>query len=95
MHGVIHLWGVGSVVAEETSLAKLDQQGELVCGSVLHLVAGADQCVRLAVASLWLVTRGAQPVEIDESPAPAGIAMGSRSGHRGRASSAPVHKNRS
>ena len=67
--GVIYLWGLGSNVVEETSLAALQQQGQMVCGSALHLVHALVNLCGSQLPRLWLVTRGSQPVGSADSPA--------------------------
>jgi len=67
--GVIHLWGLGSSVVEETSVADMRQQGKMVCGTGLHLVHALVNVCSAHLPRLWLVTRGAQPVDSADSPA--------------------------
>ena len=68
-HGVIYLWGLGSVVSEKTTLAQLHHDEMTICGSALHLVQALVNASGSHLPRLWLVTRGAQPVKIVESPA--------------------------
>ncbi len=68
LHGVIHLWGLGSVVSEKTTLAQLHHDEMTICGSALHLVQALVNASGNHLPRLWLVTRGAQPVNIGESP---------------------------
>ena len=67
--GIIYLWGLEATVSEENGLSELHQRQEMVCGSVLHLVQALMRTCRSRLPRLWLVTRGAQAVEIADSPA--------------------------
>jgi len=65
-HGVIHLWGQGESVAQGEvaawqSLDSLQNSQLESCGSVLHLVQALVKSKQ--APRLWLVTRGAQPVD--------------------------------
>ena len=67
--GVIHLWGLDTVVSEETALSELHQQQENVCASALHLIQALIHTCSSRLPRVWLVTRGAQAVDVNESPA--------------------------
>jgi acyl transferase domain-containing protein/acyl carrier protein len=70
LRGVVHLWALETTMqehaAEEGSdegLSQLEAAQELCCGSVLHLAQAMVSREASGQPRLWLVTRGAQPVE--------------------------------
>ena len=65
--GVVHLWSLEAEPPEETTLASLESAQVLGCGSVLHLVQALAKVDRKEPPRLWLLTRGAQPVNETES----------------------------
>ncbi|MBV9279370.1 MAG: SDR family NAD(P)-dependent oxidoreductase [Chloroflexi bacterium] len=63
VRGVVHLWSLDAVATADASAHSLQATQNLGCYAVMHLVqalAEAGQSPRL-----WLVTRGAQPVDPD------------------------------
>ncbi|MFN6565611.1 SDR family NAD(P)-dependent oxidoreductase [Dendronalium sp. ChiSLP03b] len=62
---IIHLWSYQE--RSQNSLAALEQEQLLNCGSVLHLVQAVVQANFQTPPRLWLVTRGTQAVD---SPSP-------------------------
>ncbi|ARV62851.1 short-chain dehydrogenase [Nostocales cyanobacterium HT-58-2] len=62
LQGVIHLWNLDTATSELT-VAELEKSQMLGCGSVLSLVQALTQHSEIDLPRLWLVTRGAQPVE--------------------------------
>ncbi|MBI4587208.1 MAG: polyketide synthase dehydratase domain-containing protein, partial [Candidatus Rokubacteria bacterium] len=60
--GVVHLWSLDATPPEETTIASLEAAQTLGCHSVLTLVQELIQVGWSQPPSLWLVTRGAQPV---------------------------------
>lgn len=65
--GVIHLWGLEEKLGQDTTLASLRNTQISGCGSVLHLVQALAKS-GWTNPRLWLVTRGAQPVEPASNP---------------------------
>jgi myxalamid-type polyketide synthase MxaB len=71
---VVYLWGLTDVPAREITASSLPAAQALICGSVLHLV----QALAIARADLnpndaesprlWLLTRGAQAVDLEPGP---------------------------
>jgi NAD(P)-dependent dehydrogenase (short-subunit alcohol dehydrogenase family) len=66
--GVIHLWGLDGLPAEEMTAAQLAQAQTMGCRSVLHLVQALGTAGARRAPTLWLVTRGAQPVGSELAP---------------------------
>jgi myxalamid-type polyketide synthase MxaE and MxaD len=66
--GVVHLWSLDAPPPEETTVASLEAAQTLGCGSVLHLIQELAQTEWHESPRLWLVTRGAQPVEPEPVP---------------------------
>ncbi|MBN1489666.1 MAG: SDR family NAD(P)-dependent oxidoreductase [Phycisphaerae bacterium] len=62
--GIVHLWSLDTPAPDELTPALLDAAQVLSCGTALHLVQALAKRAD-AVGRLWLVTRGAQPVEIE------------------------------
>src|SRR5262249_15402040 len=71
--GVIHLWSVDAHPPEEVTAASLEAAQTFGCGSVLRLVQALSRSEQFGSPRLWLVTRGAQPVE--EKPSPLAVAQ--------------------
>jgi acyl transferase domain-containing protein len=64
LKGVIHLWSLeDSFAPEELTIPLLERVQVLGCGSTLHLVQALAKHYQQAVPRLWLVTRGAVPVD--------------------------------
>jgi len=63
--GVVHLWSLDSTREHETTAATLERDQTRNCGSTLHLVQALAKAGGARAPRLWLVTRGAQPVEKD------------------------------
>ncbi len=72
--GVIHLWSLDATPSEELTAPALTTAQIMGCGSVLHLMQTLIRREASAMAPLWLVTRGAVPVEGDHTLLP-GIAQ--------------------
>ena len=66
--GVVHMWALSVAVPLEMTAAMLETDQASVCGSVLHLVQALARCQLPPLPRLWLVTRGAQPVEMESLP---------------------------
>lgn len=62
LRGVVHLWSEDAQLAPLT-IPSLDATQVLGCGSTLHLVQALADRPELAFSRLWLVTRGAVPVD--------------------------------
>jgi acyl transferase domain-containing protein/acyl carrier protein len=62
LQGVIHLWNLNTAKSEVT-VAELEKSQVLGCGSVLSLVQALTLHSDIDSPRLWLVTRGAQPVQ--------------------------------
>ncbi len=63
LKGVIHLWGLEATQPEELTIWALEQSQTRGCGGVLHLVQALLKHNRADEPRLWLVTRGAMPVD--------------------------------
>jgi acyl transferase domain-containing protein/acyl carrier protein len=63
LKGVIHLWSLEAAFAPELTVPQLERVQVLGCGSALHLVQALAKHYQQAVPRLWLVTRGAVPVD--------------------------------
>jgi acyl transferase domain-containing protein len=68
---IVHLWSLDAPDAEKANLKAVEQAQTLGPVSVLRMVQALDRAAHLTPPRLWLVTRGAQPV--DEKPAPLAI----------------------
>lgn len=66
--GVIYLWGLDVTPAEATTEASLLSDEALICGGVLHLVQALVREQWTPSSRLWMVTNGAQPVEVSTLP---------------------------
>jgi myxalamid-type polyketide synthase MxaB len=62
--GIIHLWSVSETAAEPD----FDTAQQLGCQAILHLTQAVLQAKWAKPPRLWLVTRGAQPVESKPTP---------------------------
>ena len=60
--GVIHLWSLDALSTGKADNSPQDQQ-DVVCGSVLHLVQALGQTKGPSHPGLWLMTRGAQSIK--------------------------------
>jgi malonyl CoA-acyl carrier protein transacylase len=65
LHGVVHLWSLDSVKAEALTGLSLEAALQNGCGSTLYLVKSLLKLGLSKPPSLWLVTKGAQPVKIE------------------------------
>jgi acyl transferase domain-containing protein/NADPH:quinone reductase-like Zn-dependent oxidoreductase/aryl carrier-like protein len=72
-HGIVHLWNLDAPPAEDLRLAELKAAQEAGLFSVLYLVQAWEKSAYAAVASLLLVTRGAQAV--GDSPMSVAVAQ--------------------
>src|SRR5207237_577494 len=61
-----HLWSLDAPLAEQAGTTGLDQAQRLGCISALHLVQVLARSARGEEPRVWLVTRGAQPVDADD-----------------------------
>jgi NAD(P)-dependent dehydrogenase (short-subunit alcohol dehydrogenase family)/SAM-dependent methyltransferase/acyl carrier protein len=66
--GVIHLWGLDVLPADEITTSQLAMAQSRGCRSVLYLVQALATARASRAAKLWLVTRGAQPVGSEPAP---------------------------
>ncbi len=69
LRGAVHLWSLGVPAFEGVTPAELRVAEGLGCVSALQIVKALGRAVPCDQARLWIVTRGAQPVE-------AGAALG-------------------
>lgn len=65
VYGIIHLWSLDAIKAEITTIRDLENTVEKACRSVSVLVQCLNSSRFVQAPSLWLVTRGTQPVEIE------------------------------
>ena len=61
--GVIHLWGLDSTPADQTTPASLRADQELGCASLLYLTQALSEAEYAGRPLLWSATRGAQAVD--------------------------------
>src|SRR5262249_25769723 len=62
LHGVVHLWSLDAADTQTLNEADLQQASRRGCGSALYLVQSLLKAGFAEPPSLWLVTRGVQPV---------------------------------
>jgi len=62
LRGVVHLWSLDSVTAEDASADDLESAQTLGTVGVLHLTQALARRNASPAPRLWMVTRGAQPV---------------------------------
>lgn len=62
--GIIYLWGLDEVEAEQQLTADLEASQHLICGSIVYITHAAAQ--RLDRPRLWIVTQGGQAILEDE-----------------------------
>jgi len=63
LQGIIHLWSLEKDLTDELSIPALEQAQSFGCGSLLHLVQALVKHEETVLPRLWLVTRGAMPVD--------------------------------
>ena len=61
--GVIHLWGLDSTSADQTTPASLRADHELSCASLVYLAQALSEPEYIRRPRLWTITRGAQAVD--------------------------------
>ncbi|HEY8883692.1 MAG TPA: SDR family NAD(P)-dependent oxidoreductase [Chloroflexota bacterium] len=66
--GVVHLWGLESAPAAETTVATLDADQVRGSGSALHLVQALATAAWQQPPRLWLISRGVQVVAPSSAP---------------------------
>ncbi len=62
LRGVVHLWSIDSAESETLTGETLEAAFQMGCGSTLHLVQALIRAEMPEPPSLWIVSRGAQPV---------------------------------
>jgi malonyl CoA-acyl carrier protein transacylase len=72
LKGVVHLWSLDVVKTDALTVSDLETASQKGCGSTLHLIQSLGKAQLSRPPSLWLVTRGAQPVG---APAPLEVAQ--------------------
>ncbi|MCH8149008.1 MAG: SDR family NAD(P)-dependent oxidoreductase, partial [Planctomycetes bacterium] len=65
--GVVHLWSLNGASPDATTAETLKKDQVLTCQSVLHLVQALARAAWSDTPGLWLVTRGAQAVSLQET----------------------------
>jgi NAD(P)-dependent dehydrogenase (short-subunit alcohol dehydrogenase family)/acyl carrier protein len=68
LRGVIHLWSLDTTSPEQTSAASLQADQVLSTGNALHVIQSLLKLEESEPPRLWLVTRGAQPVDGHNTP---------------------------
>ena len=68
VRGIVHLWSLESMPPAETTLSSLAAAQDLGCVSSLHLVQALVESEWHEVPSLWLITRGVQPIAMEGRP---------------------------
>ncbi len=71
--GIVHLWSLDTIGADETTAASLASAQAIGCESVLGIVQQLAHSQRQDLPRMWLVTRGAQAVS--EEPSEMSIAQ--------------------
>jgi NADP-dependent 3-hydroxy acid dehydrogenase YdfG/acyl carrier protein len=66
LHGIIHLWSLSILPPSSTEERNNEFISDLGCNSVLYLIKTMSKRVA-SMPRLWLITKGAQPVNMDES----------------------------
>lgn len=62
--GIVHLWSLDSNTTQFTTTDSLQVDQIRNCGSVLHLLQALSATKIDSLPRLWLVTQGAQPIEL-------------------------------
>ncbi|MBW4667892.1 MAG: type I polyketide synthase [Cyanomargarita calcarea GSE-NOS-MK-12-04C] len=62
LQGIVHLWSLDTAQPNQLTISALEQAQVLGCGSVLHLVQMLLRQNIPVLPQLWLVTRGAMPI---------------------------------
>ncbi|MBP5971175.1 SDR family NAD(P)-dependent oxidoreductase [Brasilonema sp. CT11] len=65
--GIIHCWSLDTANRQELTAVNIDKTLELGCGSILHLVQSLIKANFAQSPSLWLVTRGTQLVDRNQT----------------------------
>ena len=65
--GILHMWGLDAVEMEQATVASLEANQGVICGSVLHVIQGVVQEKWSYSPQLWVITRGSQPVSEGEN----------------------------
>jgi acyl transferase domain-containing protein/acyl carrier protein len=73
LDGVVYLWGLDSAKTSELTITDLKEVSQRECGSILYLIRSLINVSFAEPPSLWLVTRGTQPV--GDMPHISGIAQ--------------------
>ena len=76
LHGVVHCFCLDPEVKEDLNSEELQAFSQKGCGSTLHLIQALVWAEWSQLPRLWLVTRGAQPVNSD-SPVVPGVGQSS------------------
>ena len=64
---VVHLWGLASRAAEETTCSELEIAQVMGCEAVLHIIQALTSIDTHGTARLWVVTNRAQPAGAEET----------------------------
>lgn len=67
-HGVVHLWGIDSHVAEGASVSALDASQVVGCNFVLNLLQALSAAAIAVPPRLWVVTQGAHALSGEQGP---------------------------
>ncbi|NEO43915.1 MAG: type I polyketide synthase [Moorea sp. SIO4A3] len=62
LQGIIHLWSLETILASDLTNTSLATAQDLTCASVLHLLQQLPQNKLSPTTRLWLITRGAAPI---------------------------------
>lgn len=68
LYGVIHLWSLDAFDTQPIRIENIEASLKRICGSTLLLVQALIKEEFSKTASLWLVTRNAQPVGVNPVP---------------------------
>lgn len=73
LKGIVHLWSIDAVEAQNLTISDIETASCKGCGSTLHLFQSLVKAELLQLPSLFLVTKGAVPV--GEKPNVTGVAQ--------------------
>ncbi len=74
LHKIIHLWSLDAATTPSLTATDLKTALQQGCGSTVHLIQALVNTALSVPPALWLVTRGAQPVTI-QNPSVPGLAQ--------------------
>ncbi|MFI5867571.1 acyltransferase domain-containing protein [Streptomyces sp. NPDC051546] len=71
LHGIVHLWSLDATASDDPSDSEVERARVLGCLSAVHLTAILEAAAPAAPPRWWLVTRGTQRVDVQDTvPSP-------------------------